>query len=137
METSCSSGSWHFVGEIEAEDDAKVCIMELGMSKQGGYNMLSSCKFSSRSEEWLGECSNPFSCLQFQCSAICEETSEQKGVSSALFSSRNRVQIYNLQLGRLSLRNRKILGNLPFSKTDGQHSERTSIRGYDTPLVLI
>lgn len=118
VETSCSSGSWHFVGENEAEDDAKVCIMELGMSKQGGYNMLSSCKFSSRSEEWLGECSNPFSCLQFQCSAICEETSEQKGVSSALFSSRNRVQIYNLQLGRLSLRNRKILGNLPFSKTE-------------------
>lgn len=30
------------MGEIEA-GDVKVCIPELGMSKQGGYNMLPSC----------------------------------------------------------------------------------------------
>lgn len=42
VETSCSLGSGHFVGEIEAGDDVKVCIMELGTSKQGGYNMLPS-----------------------------------------------------------------------------------------------
>lgn len=43
VETSCSSGLRRFVGGIEAEDDARVCIVEVGFSKQGVYNILPSC----------------------------------------------------------------------------------------------